>query len=156
MPADPQIIAGLNTTCMMLSHLCNQLKVYKINVKKFGLKWLGCKLGKKQDCVEDQLDIFLKRIFYYREDPVYDIGTVKGANSITEVLTDSLDLVNAILDHAVIQRKMAWDIRPDYTGDLYEHLIEKMECAEFFFETQLNIIKLKDEASYVYARLEDE
>ncbi len=156
MPADPTIIAGLNGTCAMLSHLCNQLAVYKTNISKFGLDWLACKLGKKCGCVEDQLSIFVKRIFYYREDPEFEIGTVKGADSVTEILNDSLSLVNAVLDFAVEQRKVAWGIRADYTPDLYEHLICDMEKAEYFFEQQLNLITMMTEPAYVGARLEDE
>jgi len=156
MPAiDPKVIDGLQSTCQMLTQLSMQYRVYKMNVKFFGIKWLCHKLKDHYSNTEDQLDIFLKRIFFYGEDPSFDIGSVSGADKITAILEHLKELVDGLLEFAVQRRKEAMDSRQDYTPDLYEHLIDTMECQCMFLTQQLTLIAEISEKGYIASRLED-
>lgn len=155
MEAKPEVIQGLNVTAQMLANLSAQYRVYKINLSKFGLKWLSKKIGKKYCCCEGQLDIVLCRIFYYGEDPEYNVGSVAGATKVTEILTHCGQMVKATLDHAIEQRVSSYQAMADYTTDIYEHLIEDLEKHEYFIQQQLGLIAMMGEAAYVGARLED-
>lgn len=152
---DP-IVEGLNITAQMLSHLSGQYRVFRINLHKMGMKWLSKKIFKLYHGTEEHLDCTLKRIFYYRIDPEYEIGSVKGADTVKEILSLCSSLVSATLKHAIEQRKASFAASPDYTTDIYEHIIECLEQQEYFLNQQLDLMRvLGGEPAYIASRLED-
>lgn len=157
MQADPKIVEDLNTMAQMLAHLAGQFQIDKINVKRFGVDWLSdkiCKWYKKSEC---HLRIVVERLFYFGEDVEYDAGvTSGGSDTLSDILTRANKMAYATLDFAEGARRRAWDIRADYTPDVYEHIIEDVEKIAFQTEQQLNLIKVQGEPAYIGSRLEDE
>jgi bacterioferritin (cytochrome b1) len=150
-----KIIENLQTAAQMTSHLAGQFKVDCHQLRAMGLDWLANKFSKwkKESCKFNGQ--FLDRLLYFDTDPDYDIGSVAGADTISEILDRAGELVNAALDQFKQFRKDAWDAEADYTPDIYEHAIGCLEKQAYKIEREQELVKKLTEPAYVGARLED-
>jgi bacterioferritin (cytochrome b1) len=153
--ANPQIIEDLQTSAQMLAHLAGQYQVDVQNLKCMGVKWVANHVRCWYKGSEEQLRRMIKRLFQFGVDPEYDAGAVAGADTIDEILDRAEGLVTAAHDQMCVFRYNAYQAKPDYTSDIYEHAIHELEHQLTHIERERELIKKMGEASYVGARLED-
>jgi len=153
---DKATVANLNTTAQALAHLAMQFRADVRQLNAMGLGWLQCRVKKWYSTSESHLDIFLDRILYFDTDPTFDVGSVVGMSSVPDLLTRIQQWITDVLQQAKKFRRAAYDADPDYTSDLYEHLIRDFEKIAYKIERELRLIKQLGEAGYIGARLEDE
>jgi len=154
--ANSQIIDDLQTSAQMLAHLAGQYQVDVQNVKVMGVKWLAKHLRCWYGGSEDQLRKIIKRLFQFGVDPEYDAGSVAGASTLDEILERAEALVTAVHDQMCGFRYRAYEAKPDYTSDLYEHAIHELEHQLTHIERERELIKTVGNAGYISARLEDD
>ena len=156
MQADLTIIANLQATCQMLASQSGQYAVDVCQLKAMDLDWLACRVKKWRACCDEQLDIFVKRLLYFGQDPIYQPAPISGFTDVTTFLDRTLVAVSAAFDQSCAFRKQAWETRADYVPDIYEHLVGCLEKQIFKIERELRLIKaLGGESQYIAARLED-
>lgn len=155
MKADATVIENLQTTCQVLAALAAQYQVDVQQLKTMDLDWLACRVKKWYGAAECHLRIAMKRLLYYGEDPTYSVGEVTGADSVEALLKRAETNVYAAFEQFCTFRKTAWDIRADGVVDIYEHMVQEMECQAFKIERELDLLGLLREPGYIAARLED-
>lgn len=151
-----QIVDDLNSAAQMLAHLSAQYRVDIKNIKSLGPKWLAKRVKCWYHETEEHLDKIVCRLFYFGEDPDYEVGQVVGADDVVEILKRAEALVYAAHDAFCDFRKSAWEAKADYTPDIYEHAIHALERQAYQIERELELIKKLTEPGYIGARLEDE
>jgi len=155
MKADKTTIANLQTTCSLLSSLKEQYRVDVYQLKGMDLDWLACRVKKWYHRAEHHLGLFIKRLIYLEQDPVYDTDTVKGISGVDAMLSDREDTLYGILDQLVAFRAAAWDSRADSIPDLYEHAIQDLENDVWKIERERKLIATLTEPGYIGSRLSD-
>lgn len=156
MQADPIIIADLQNTCQSMASLSGQYAVDVCQLKAMDLDWLACRVKKWKSCTDEQLEIFVKRLLYFGQDPIFQPASIFGFTDVTSFLERTLATVSVAFAQSCSARKQAWEIRADYVPDIYEHLVGCLEKQIFKIERELRLIKaLGGESQYIAARLED-
>ena len=153
---DKSITDNLQIACDITAHLSAQMLVDAAQVKAFGVKWLARHIKKWHEANEEYLKTFIGRLLYFDTDPEYDAGSVNGADEIEGILENEESLVAAAIDKFCEFRKAAWDVRADYTPDVYEHAIEYLEFQCFKIERELQLWKDLGKPGYIGARIPDD
>jgi bacterioferritin (cytochrome b1) len=155
MKTDETVIANLQTTCAVLSHMKEQFTIHKLALCSMDLDWLAHRVHCWHKKASHHERIFIKRLLYYGADPEFVCGSVKKLDDVESVLNDCLSMSASALAQFTSFRKQAWEALADYTTDRYEHVIEDMEKISFKAQRELNLINDLGQPGYVGARLED-
>lgn len=154
MKGNPGTIKNIQSTAQALTVLVEQYRVDSHQASYKGLKWLENCFKGCYDSSEKQLSIFIDRLLFYETDPSYAIGAISGTSKIKDMLTRNKDAAMALFTDVKKYRVAAYEADPDYTTDLFEHLIR---CLEEHIETlsmELELLAALGDSAYTLSRIE--
>ncbi len=142
--ADNLLIAG-----QMLAQMSEQFAadVAQLDEKKvvYLKKLVKCWYRK----VEEQRQIVGERLLEFGVDPKYQIGEVASTDAIGDILERAEQLVTAAHQKFCEYRKAAWNIVADYTPDIYEHAIRKLEKILGDVENEQELLEAYGDKGYL-------
>lgn len=155
MDADKLVLDDLQKACGTLSSLKEQYRVDAKWLKVQDIEYVASCVKDWYKDAEKHLGIFIKRLLYYDEQPVYPTAPTQSNTTVEALLTREYHAAYRALDFFNDARLRAWEKKAGYTPDEFEHAIRDMEYAVFAMDRELKLIKKLGEKDYIGARLAD-
>lgn len=137
--------------------MVEQYRVDQLQLCAIDCDWLAGKYGKWYEKAECHLEEFIEAVIAFEGEPAYAIGKVQGGGGgdVASLLQRNLAFAQQTFDDFCARRKVAYNIRADYTPDDYEHAIHFLQKVITKHEIQLRLISGLTQPGYIGARLAD-